>query len=118
MCHNVSFVINLSSLDDPNNLPADENVVWNHQSAPIAYVSIYKPAKVICCTKMHSTLIVTSYQEHIIDTQAPQISTTKLVLYKVRVYVHVLLFEVKKVHAQFDKYYSCMAMILVQQFQS
>ena len=31
------------------------------------------------------TLIVTSYQEHIIDTQAPQISTTKLVLYKVRV---------------------------------
>ena len=54
VCHNVSFVINLNSLDDPKDLRADENEVWNRQGAPIAYVNIYKPAKVICRTKMHS----------------------------------------------------------------
>ena len=54
MCHNVSFVINLSSLNNLNNFPANENGVWNHQGAPIAHVSIYKPAKIICCTKMQS----------------------------------------------------------------
>ena len=54
VCHNVSFVINLNSLDDPKDLRVDENGVWSRQGAPIAYVSIYKPAKVIRHTKIHS----------------------------------------------------------------
>ena len=42
VCHNVAFVVNLHSLDDPKDLRADENGVWKRMGAPVAYVSLHK----------------------------------------------------------------------------
>ena len=39
---NVSFVIDMNSLDDPNDLKADENGVWKRMGSPVAYISIYR----------------------------------------------------------------------------
>ena len=38
VCHNIAFVVNLHSLDDPKDLRADENGVWKRMGAPVAYV--------------------------------------------------------------------------------
>ena len=37
---NVSFVVDVQSLDDPNDLKADENDVWERQGSPATYISI------------------------------------------------------------------------------
>ena len=42
VCHNVTFVVDLHSLDDPKDLRADENGVWKHKGAPIAYISVHR----------------------------------------------------------------------------
>ena len=42
VCHNVAFVINLHSLDDPKDLRADENGVWKRMGAPIAFISVHR----------------------------------------------------------------------------
>lgn len=36
---NVSFVVNISHLDDPTDIRADENGVWIRKGSPVAYVS-------------------------------------------------------------------------------
>ena len=36
---NVSFVVDLNMLDDPSDVRADENGVWNRKGSPVAYVS-------------------------------------------------------------------------------
>ena len=40
--HNVSFVINLDSLDGYSDVKADENGVWKRKGAPIAIVSVHR----------------------------------------------------------------------------
>ena len=37
--NNVSFVVNVSTLDDPMDICADENGVWIRKGSPVAYVS-------------------------------------------------------------------------------
>ena len=39
VCRNVSFVVDLNMLDDPSDVRADENGVWNRKGSPVAYVS-------------------------------------------------------------------------------
>lgn len=56
--HNVSFVVNLDSLDDYNDLRADETGVWKRKGSPIAIVSVHTrsqtPAKIARRRKMKS----------------------------------------------------------------
>ena len=70
VCHNVAFVVNLHSLDDPKDLRADENGVWKRMGSPIAYVSIHRNHGGKCEAKRHKkwafTIIITKYQEHIV----------------------------------------------------
>ena len=51
ICHNVSFVVDLHSLDDPKDIRADENGVSQRNGSPVAYVSIHG-AKVFRRTNM------------------------------------------------------------------
>lgn len=51
VCHNVSFVVDLHALDDPKDIRADENGVWQRNGSPVTYVSIHG-AKVFRRTKM------------------------------------------------------------------
>ena len=39
---NVSFVVNIEALDNPNDLKADDVGVWERKGSPVAYVSVYK----------------------------------------------------------------------------
>ena len=39
--HNVSFVVDLNALDDPKDIRADENGVWQCNGSPVTYVSIH-----------------------------------------------------------------------------
>ena len=42
ICHNVSFVVDLHTLDDPKDIQrADENGVWQRNGSPVTYVSIH-----------------------------------------------------------------------------
>ena len=41
VCKNASFVVDLHSLDDPQDVRADENGVWQRNGSPVAYVSIH-----------------------------------------------------------------------------
>ena len=41
ICHNVSFVVDVQSLDDPQDIRADENGVWKRKGSPVAYVSLH-----------------------------------------------------------------------------
>ena len=56
VCHNVAFVVNLHSLDDPKDLRADENGVWKHMGSPIAYVSIHRNHGGKCEAKRHKKM--------------------------------------------------------------
>ena len=38
---NVAFVVDLHSLDDPLDIRADENGVWNRKGSPVAYISVH-----------------------------------------------------------------------------
>ena len=72
VCHNVSFVVDLHALDDPKDIQADENGVWQRNGSAVTYVSIHG-AKVFCHTNMgnHST---TKFHIHTIGILAPQTS--------------------------------------------
>ena len=39
---NVSFVVNIEALDNPNDLKADDVGVWERKGSPVAYVSVHK----------------------------------------------------------------------------
>ena len=39
--HNVSFVVDLHALDDPKDIRADKNGVWQRSGSPDTYVSIH-----------------------------------------------------------------------------
>ena len=39
--HNVSFVVDLHALDDPKDIRADENGVWQRNGSLVTYVSIH-----------------------------------------------------------------------------
>ena len=41
VCYNVTFLVDLHSLDDPVDIRADENGAWNRKGSPVAYVSIH-----------------------------------------------------------------------------
>ena len=41
VCHNISFVVDLHALDDPKDIQADENGVWQRNGSPVTYVSIH-----------------------------------------------------------------------------
>ena len=41
VCHNVTFLVDLHALDDPMDVRADENGVWDHKGSPVTYVSIH-----------------------------------------------------------------------------
>ena len=41
VCQNVSFIVDLHSLDDPHDIRVDENGVWKRKGSPVAYVSIH-----------------------------------------------------------------------------
>ena len=68
VCHNVAFVVNLHSLDDPKDLRADDNGVWKRMGSPIACVSIHRNHGGKCEAKCHKkwafTIIITKYQKH------------------------------------------------------
>ena len=84
VCHNVAFVVNLKSLDDPKDLRADENGVWRHLGAPIAYVSLHRNhggiPEVKRRTKVHAHphhyKISRTYYRHSTSTNFCRIITT------------------------------------------
>ena len=41
VCHNVTFLVDLHALDEPMDIRADENGVWDRKGSPVAYVSIH-----------------------------------------------------------------------------
>ena len=41
VCHNVAFVVDLHALDEPKDIRADENGVWQCNGSPVTYVSIH-----------------------------------------------------------------------------
>ena len=43
--HNVSFIVNLQSLDEPIDIRADENGVWKRKGSPVAFVSVHVHGK-------------------------------------------------------------------------
>ena len=42
VCHNVTFLVDLHALDDPMDIRADENGVWDRKGSPVAYVSTHR----------------------------------------------------------------------------
>ena len=38
VCHNVTFLVDLQSLDDPMDIRADENGAWNRKGSPVVSV--------------------------------------------------------------------------------
>ena len=71
VCHNVSSVINLHALDDPKDVRADENGVWQRNGSPVTYVSIHgqsSGAKVFRRTNMgnhsHHYKVSRTYYRH------------------------------------------------------
>ena len=84
VCHNVAFVVNLHSLDDPKDLRADENGVWKRMGAPVAYVSLHKNhgdvPEIKRRTKMgnlsHNYKISRTYYRHSASSDFHRIITT------------------------------------------
>ena len=94
--HNVSFVINLDTLDDYSDIRADENGVWKRKRAPIAIISVHtrsqKPAQIARRTRMkslpHYYKLSRTYYNHSSSPDFHRIITTvygKLHLYNVEV---------------------------------
>ena len=49
---NSSFVVCLDSLNDPDDLKADENGVWNRKGSPVTYISVHsKGNKCVTCRR-------------------------------------------------------------------
>lgn len=67
ICHNTAFVVNMDALEDPNDIRADENGVWNRKGSPIAFVSVHG-TKVIRRSKLgshsHRYKLTRTYYHH------------------------------------------------------
>lgn len=72
ICHNSSFVVDQTTLDDPDDLKADENGVWKRKGSPqsltSAYTIIGTKRKVYRRSQMGSTIhhykITRTYYHH------------------------------------------------------
>ena len=83
ICHNVAFVVNLHALDDPKDIRADENGVWQRNGSPVTYVSIHghsTSAKVFRRTNMgnhsHHYKVSRTYYRHSSSPDFRRVITT------------------------------------------
>ena len=42
VCRNSAYVVDLNSLDHPNDIRADDNGIWIRNGFPVAYISVHK----------------------------------------------------------------------------
>lgn len=79
ICHNVSFVVDLHTLDDPKDIRADENGVWQRNGSPVTYFSIHG-AKVFRRTNMgnhsHHYKVSRTYYRHSSSPDFRRVITT------------------------------------------
>ena len=83
VCKNASFVVDLHSLDDPQDMRADENGVWQRNGSPVAYVSIHNSSgntRVLKRSKMghhsHHFKLTRTYYRHTSSPDFTRIITT------------------------------------------
>ena len=69
--HNVTFEVDLNSLDLANDIKADENGVWERNGSPVVYVSVHTKGpnrEVFCRLQMgatdHHFKIIRTYYHH------------------------------------------------------
>ena len=84
VCQNVSFIVDLHSLDDPHDIRADENGVWKRKGSPVAYVSIhtqksgekkvFKRSRI--CDHPHHYKLTRTYYRHTSSPDFTRIITT------------------------------------------
>ena len=83
VCKNASFVVDLHSLDNPQDKRADENGVWQRNGSPVAYVSIHNSSgntRVLKRSKMghhsHHFKLTRTYYRHTSSPDFTRIITT------------------------------------------
>ena len=76
ICHNVAFVVNLHTLDDPKDICADENGVWQRNRSPVmsAFMVSLLVLKYFGGQTWATILIITKFHAHTIDIQVHQTS--------------------------------------------
>ena len=59
VCKNSAYVVDLQSLDDPTDIRADDNGIWEHNGSPNTYISVHREGdgshKIYKRTKLGST---------------------------------------------------------------
>ena len=77
ICHNVAFVVNLHALDDPKDICADENGVWQRNGSLLlmsAFMVSLLVLKYFGGRTWATILIITKFHARTIDIQVHQTS--------------------------------------------